>query len=170
MGLIMAQLVNLALSSVETRDTSEASGVNNALGELGNSLGTAVIGSMLLMLFFNGLVDQIVYRSDLELSYEERKALIVKLEDAPDLDTQAGQDSLIANLPENARDDLPRIIEDATVRAMQDTMLVILALMLLTLLVSTFLADRRIEQDERKRIRDSLVTAGDKTSDKENSI
>ena len=155
MGLMMAQLVNLALSSVDPQDTSEASGVNNALGELGNSLGTAVIGSLLLMFFFNGLVDQIARRSELELSFQQRKQVIVQLEDAPDLDTQAGQDDLIANTPAKVRDELPWIIEDATVRAMQFTLLVILVLMLLTLLVSTFLPDRRIEKDDQQRIRDA---------------
>ena len=155
MGLIMAQLANLALSSVAPEDTSEASGVNNALGELGNSMGTAVIGSLLLMFFYTGLVDRIARRGDLHLSYQERNELIVQLEDAPDLATQAGRDSLVETVPENVRESLPFILEDATVAAMQDTLLVIVGFILLTLLVSTFLPDRRIEKDDRQRFREA---------------
>ena len=83
----------------------------------------------------------------------------MQLEDAPDLDTQAGQDNLIANTTPKAKDELPWIMEDATVRAMQDTLLVILVLILLTLLISTFLPDLRIGQEDRQRIRQSQTVS-----------
>lgn len=146
LGLVMAQLVNLTLSSVAPQDTAEASGVTNAVGELGNSLGTAVIGSLLLMFFYTGVVDQVALRADLDLSYQQRSQLIVEIEDAPDIDTQAGLEAFIVDLPENVKDDVPFVMNDAAVRAMQNTMLVILTMMILTLLVSTFLPHRRIKQ------------------------
>ncbi len=153
MGLIMAQLVNLTLSSVRREDTSEASGVNNAVGELGNSLGTAVIGSLLLMFFYSSAVHQISRQANLSLSWEQRQSVIVELEDAPDLDTEAGQQEFFADLPENVRQSLPLIFDDASVRAMQHTLLVILFVVMLTLLVSTFLPDQHIDREDRQRFR-----------------
>ncbi|MGK7937414.1 MAG: MFS transporter [Xenococcaceae cyanobacterium] len=153
MGLLMAQLVNLTLSSVDPEDTSEASGVNNAVGELGNSLGTAVIGSLLLMFFFTGVVDQMALRADLDLSYQERNQLIVQIEDAPDIDTKAGQKAFTADLPEKVKEDLQLITDDSSVRAMQNTLLVILLMVILTLLLSTFLPNQRIKKAVKQRLR-----------------
>ncbi|MGI9516843.1 MAG: MFS transporter [Pirellulaceae bacterium] len=153
MGLIMAQLVNLTLSSVQPEDTSEASGLNNAVGELGNSLGTAVIGSLLLVFFYSAAVDQISRQANLSYTFEQRNQVIVELEDAPDLDTEAGQREFFADLPDNVKDGLPLILDDASVRALQHTLLVILVVIILTLLVSTFLSDERVSSKDRQRFR-----------------
>ncbi len=56
MGLILSQVNNLTLSSVAPEKQSDASGVLNATKQLGTSLGTAIIGVVLLVGIFNGLV------------------------------------------------------------------------------------------------------------------
>lgn len=48
MGMVMAQISNLTLSSVSVREAGEASGVSNTLRQIGSSLGSAVIGAVLL--------------------------------------------------------------------------------------------------------------------------
>ncbi|WP_232423897.1 MFS transporter [Haladaptatus paucihalophilus] len=60
MGLMIAQLVNLTLSTVESDDIPEASGVTNAFDSLGNALGTAVIGSALFSFYYGGVVDGVL--------------------------------------------------------------------------------------------------------------
>jgi EmrB/QacA subfamily drug resistance transporter len=47
-GLAIAQLSNLTLSAVSVNEAGEASGVNNTLRQVGSSLGSAVIGAVLL--------------------------------------------------------------------------------------------------------------------------
>ena len=46
-GLIMSQLTNITISSVSVDEASEASGLNSTLRNLGTSLGTAIIGTIL---------------------------------------------------------------------------------------------------------------------------
>ncbi len=48
MGLMMSSISNLALSAVSAEQSGEASGVNNTLRQIGSTLGTAVIGSVML--------------------------------------------------------------------------------------------------------------------------
>ncbi len=48
MGLVMAQISNLTLSAVSPQQAGEASGVNNTLRQVGSSLGTAIIGAVLI--------------------------------------------------------------------------------------------------------------------------
>ena len=139
LGLVMSQLVNLTLSNVQAEDTAEASGVNNALGDLGNAFGTAVIGSLLLSFFISGTVSDIARTADLELSVQERNQLIAELGDNDDLETEEGQQKLLSELPEDVRDDMPRIFDDNASAAMKDTLMVILLIILLTMLVATFL-------------------------------
>jgi EmrB/QacA subfamily drug resistance transporter len=47
-GLCIAQLSNLTLSAVSVNEVGEASGVNNTLRQVGASLGTAIVGAVLL--------------------------------------------------------------------------------------------------------------------------
>ncbi len=48
MGLIMAQVSNLTLSAVSVQQAGEASGVNNTMRQVGSSLGSAILGAVLL--------------------------------------------------------------------------------------------------------------------------
>jgi len=47
-GLIASQILNLILSSVSTKDTAEASGLNGTFEQLGNAMGVALVGTMML--------------------------------------------------------------------------------------------------------------------------
>lgn len=48
MGLTMGTISNLTLSAVSSQQSGEASGVNNTLRQVGGTLGTAVIGAVLI--------------------------------------------------------------------------------------------------------------------------
>ncbi len=61
LGLIASQIVNLILSSIPPKQTAEASGVTSTLETLGSSVGTAIIGTILVVAITGGatrLVDQ----------------------------------------------------------------------------------------------------------------
>ena len=53
-GLLMSQLGNVIMSSVPPEDTNEAGGLQGTAQNLGASLGTALIGSVLLLGLLNG--------------------------------------------------------------------------------------------------------------------
>jgi hypothetical protein len=55
LGLSMSQLGNITMSAVSVNQAGEASGVNNTVRQIGSSLGTAVIGSVLIASIAGGL-------------------------------------------------------------------------------------------------------------------
>jgi MFS family permease len=67
LGLIASQIVNLVMSSVDSKQTAEASGLTSTLETLGSSVGTAIIGTVLVVSLTNGvgrLVNDSVVFSD----------------------------------------------------------------------------------------------------------
>ena len=56
MGLIISQVTNMTLSSVSREEAGEASGVNNTFRQLGQTLGTAILGAVLLSTLTSNLV------------------------------------------------------------------------------------------------------------------
>ena len=54
-GLIGSHIVNLVLSSVSPEETAEASGVTSTLEQLGNSVGVAILGTLLTVALSLGL-------------------------------------------------------------------------------------------------------------------
>ncbi|NTU69996.1 MFS transporter, partial [bacterium] len=59
MGFIMAQIGNITMSAVSSKQAGEASGVSNTVRQLGSTLGTAVIGALLLTTLTNSMVDKV---------------------------------------------------------------------------------------------------------------
>jgi MFS family permease len=68
LGLIASQIVNLIMSAVEPKQTAEAAGVTSTLETLGSSIGTAIVGTVLVVALTAGatkLVNQsTVYSPD----------------------------------------------------------------------------------------------------------
>ncbi len=58
-GVILSQITNLTLSAVDEKHATDAAGVLNTLRQLGTSLGTALIGAILLIFIFSGLLSGI---------------------------------------------------------------------------------------------------------------
>lgn len=55
LGLITSQIVNLVMSSVKPNQTAEASGVTSTLETLGSSVGTAIIGTIIVLSLTSGV-------------------------------------------------------------------------------------------------------------------
>lgn len=56
MGLVLSQITNLTLSAAPEEEQTDASGVLNTTKQLGTSVGTALIGVVLLISVFSGLL------------------------------------------------------------------------------------------------------------------
>ncbi len=60
-GLVMSQINNLTLSAVSVEEAGEASGINNTMRQIGSTLGSAIIGAVMLTALVSNLqtgVDQ----------------------------------------------------------------------------------------------------------------
>ncbi|WFN34240.1 MFS transporter [Methanogenium sp. S4BF] len=59
LGIVLSQVTNLTLSSVPDEHATDAAGVLNTLRQLGTSLGTAIIGVILIIFIYAGIVDEV---------------------------------------------------------------------------------------------------------------
>jgi MFS family permease len=64
-GLLLSQLGNVIMSSVDPAKTNEAGGLQGTAQNLGASLGTALIGAVLIAALSNGFVDRVEQNPDI---------------------------------------------------------------------------------------------------------
>ena len=65
MGLIASQIINLELSSVKPKDVAQASGLDGVAQQLGNSIGVALVGSIMIAALVAGAIPAVQARQDL---------------------------------------------------------------------------------------------------------
>jgi MFS family permease len=145
LGLILGQINNLTLSAVPEESSNEASGLTNTVKELGRSLGVAIIGSVLTVTFFTGVVTKAVAIEDRVISESETTSLSVELEDASNRYGDAEfQTNVIDKLPPEVQARYEEIQQSAAIDAMRATLLVLLSVTGILFLISTFLARERL--------------------------
>lgn len=141
-GLVLSQLNNLSLSSVEPKLTSEASGVNNTARNLGSSLGTAVVGAI-----FFGLLS-VNFLHNIESNYAMDSAQAQNLVDSiqEKVDTMGSEEDFLQTLtPEQKQkaEDFANLAGDSVVDTMYDTYNVILLFALASLILSIYLPTKK---------------------------
>jgi hypothetical protein len=75
-GLLLSQLGNVIMSSVDPSKTNEAGGLQGTAQNLGASLGTALIGSVLILSLTSGVLDRIEQNPAVPQAARERIAEI----------------------------------------------------------------------------------------------
>ncbi|SFR65815.1 Major Facilitator Superfamily protein [Halogeometricum rufum] len=139
LGLVMAQLIDVTLSSVDAKDAAAASGLMNATMMLGYSFGTAIVGTYLLRRFYGGVVDGVFAAVGTDVSAGDRAGLVSALEDAAETATKETQREFLDGLSAAQRELLVGVFDSAIVQAQRETLLLLTLLVLLVLLLSTLL-------------------------------
>ncbi|MEE9163487.1 MAG: MFS transporter, partial [Thermoplasmata archaeon] len=134
-GLLLGPAVNLILSYVRRAQRNEASSARNANTQLGTSLGTAIIGSLLLIGFFVAVVDEVAGEAGLTLTPEEREQLAIALEDAFNKLSNQEIQEIIGALPPDDQALVLQLFETAGVNAMRTAMLATVAFLVLAFAV-----------------------------------
>ena len=148
LGLLMAQIANLTLSAVPSENSGEASGVLNASSSMGYSLGTAVVGSFLLGQFYGGVIDRVLRVEHMAVSVEQRNKLVIALENATETATRASQQHFMNQLTPSEQQLLRSIFKAAMFGAERATLLLLVFIVLLLLVASTFLPRYVTEPDD----------------------
>jgi hypothetical protein len=73
-GLLLSQLGNVIMSSVDESKTNEAGGLQGTAQNLGASLGTALIGAVLIGALSSGFVERVEQNPDIPPQVQERIA------------------------------------------------------------------------------------------------
>jgi EmrB/QacA subfamily drug resistance transporter len=139
MGLILSQLGNVVQSSVGDRDRSEAGGLQNTAQQLGSSLGTALLGAIVITGLIAAFTNNVA--SDARISQDVEQQLEVKLSAGGSFvaadEVRAGAEAAGVN-PATA-DALVENYEDAQLKALKTALLAAAAIVL-----ASFWATRRL--------------------------
>lgn len=144
-------------SAVVAEDTPEASGTNNSTRELANSLGTAVIGSLLMAFFFGGVVDGLMRTTNIQLSIQQQEALIVDLEEAGEVLSPSDQQELFNQLPPEDQQWVTQITNQSMIDAQQSTLLLIAFLLVIGLLAATTLSRSKEISGSKQKVKEAAV-------------
>jgi EmrB/QacA subfamily drug resistance transporter len=141
MGIMMAQLSNLTLSAVSVEQAGEASGVNNTLRQLGQTLGSAILGAILISSLSTNLSAGVMKSSVIPEPIKPSLAQLVSSQ-ASGIEFGASG-ALPINASEEITTEIFHIGQQATVDANRTTLVYGSIFMFLGLLVSFFLPSKK---------------------------
>jgi EmrB/QacA subfamily drug resistance transporter len=122
LGLLVSQLNNYTLSPISEERVSEAAGVNSAAGSFGLSFGLAFAGAIMLATLSIAFTDKAESSSVLPPADQERVADV--LEDDAQVLSNTQLEELLAEEPEEIRDEIVSINTDARPLALQVALLI----------------------------------------------
>jgi MFS family permease len=148
LGLIASQIVNLVMSSVSPKQTAEASGVTSTLETFGSSVGTAIVGTVLVLSLTNGIA-RMVSQSNV-YSPETKTKITQQLQSGVEV---VSSNVLSENIKENGKQEAEtiRIYDKARQNAFTVTMLFMAFLALIA-----FISARKLPA---KYVTESTVSA-----------
>jgi hypothetical protein len=139
-GLLLSQLTNLTMSAARKDQETDAAGFLNTAKNLGYSVGTALIGVLLLVGLFNGLAASLststLVNSTTTQAHVQQNLYAY---------AQKMQTSTPSTIPQNLIPEAQRIIDSAISSAMHFTFIV-LALILLLGFATTLLLPKSAKQ------------------------
>jgi EmrB/QacA subfamily drug resistance transporter len=122
LGLLVSQLNNYTLSPISDERVSEAAGVNSASGSFGLSFGLAFAGAIMLATLSIAFTN-LAGASDV-LSPPEQQRVAERLEADAQVLSNTRLEQLLAEQPQEVRDEIVRINTEARPRALQVALLV----------------------------------------------
>jgi Na+/melibiose symporter-like transporter len=106
LGLVLSQINNLTLSAVDVKSAGEASGVTNTFRQVGISLGTAIIGAILISTILGGLEGAVAGSGEVP---REQKAPISKLLVANSAELAFADQGVFNTLPPAVRGEMSNL-------------------------------------------------------------
>ncbi len=116
-GLILSQLTNATMGAVKKDLVPDASGLLNSTRQLGTSLGTAIIGGVLMLTAFTSMVDLLAEEPEFEGYDQDEVALWLA-----DFLEKMNQGEIEGNWTPDQEERLLRIIDDATANGMVESL------------------------------------------------
>ena len=143
-GLLMSQLGNVIMSSAPAEKTNEAGGLQGTAQNLGASLGTALIGSVLLLGLLNGFHSRIA-NNPAVTSDQKTEIATATAKGIPIITTQQAHEALLdAGATEAQATTITADYADAELQALKRSMLAVASLALLSLWFTRRLPGRRV--------------------------
>ena len=136
-GMVLARLTEVTLSEVTPSSLGEATGGDSTGKELGVAFGVAVLGSIFLALMFGRVVDGYFdFHGEAGVAQPDRDAAVIELEDWAARVTDDQWTAFLDQLPDTTGHAYEAIVANAYLSAYQDTLQVILGVIVVMILVS----------------------------------
>ncbi|SDU58066.1 MFS transporter [Gordonia westfalica] len=146
-GLLASQLGNVNMSAVEEKDTSEVGGLQGTFQNLGSSFGTAVAGSVFILLLSSGFVSAVDDTDSLPAAEQQQVVSTVDDSGVPIISAdQARTMVLDAGGSEASAQAVSDAYADSQVAAIQQALFIVFVLLVLALLSSRHLPNRIVAQ------------------------
>jgi EmrB/QacA subfamily drug resistance transporter len=145
MGLIMGQTNNLALSAVPVRESGEAAGVSNTFRQVGMSLGSAVIGSILISSLGANLSAGVAQSSIIPPGSKTEIANTISKHAS---DIEFGNTASFTNIPREISQEIATISHQATINSDKTVFMWGMFFGFLALLLSMIIPRRHLAEGE----------------------
>ncbi|NQU99549.1 MAG: MFS transporter [Parcubacteria group bacterium] len=144
-GIIMSQITNLTLSAAPIDEAGEASGLSTTIRNLGGSLGTAIIGTILVSSLTTNMVNGI---NESTLLPDPLKQEVIKdVEENGQKMAQEDENTENSQIPQNISEELKNIKNEATVLANKKALNYTAFFAFLTLLISFLIPTKKLEEN-----------------------
>ncbi|WP_374612184.1 MFS transporter [Gordonia sp. (in: high G+C Gram-positive bacteria)] len=142
-GLLASQLGNVNMSAVEEKDTSEVGGLQGTFQNLGSSFGTAVAGSVFLLMLSSGFVSAVNDAENLSPTDQQRIVAAVDDQGVPIISADEARTLVLeAGGSEESAQAVSQAYSDSQIAALQQSLFVVFGLLVLALLFSRHLPNR----------------------------
>ena len=148
MGFMMSQISNLAISAVSVQEAGEVSGVNGTFRTVGQTLGAAIFGAVLISLLSNNLSIGVMNSSVIP---QAQKAMISDAvsKQSSSIEFGGGTENAKNQLPPVITNEITTISQQATVEATHTTLLMGAGFIALALLLTIKLPDGKNVESEK---------------------
>jgi MFS family permease len=138
-GLLASQLGNLNMSAVGPDDTSEVGGLQGTFQNLGSSFGTAIVGSVFMLLLTSGFASAV--QSSTDLSQSDKTQITSKADKGVPIVSQAQAKSYVIDVggsPAVAQT-TSDIYQQSQINALREALFVVFAVGILSIIFSRHL-------------------------------
>ena len=143
-GLVASQLSNTIQSSVPIEKSNEASGINSTFQYLGSSMGTAICGVLIISIFAGASIDLVNKSSVFNTSQKKQISGYFETKAQTVSNAQLDQYLSSSNVPENGKNELLAINNQAENKGIVATLIALAILGSLGLITSSFLPKKKI--------------------------
>jgi MFS family permease len=135
-GLLASQLGNVNMSAVSSKDTAEVGGLQGTFQNLGTSFGTAIVGSVFMLLLTSGFVSAV--QSNSSLSENTKNEIIDKSKTGVQIvsQEQAEQDVINAGGSKQSAKTVSELYQNSQLQSLKDALFVVFAVSILSILFS----------------------------------
>ncbi len=135
-GLLASQLGNVNMTAVSDKDTAEVGGLQGTYQNLGSSFGTAIVGSVFMLLLASGFTSAVTKSPD--LTQDAKAAIVSQAEGGIDIVSKDQAQKAVVDRggSQATADKVAQLYQDSQIEALRQGLFVIFAALILSIMFS----------------------------------